>query len=192
MRLNKKDNREALTPIPVPEEKYLDVSATMQGSLRFDDPVNLRINGKFEGTLDTKGKLTIGSKAEIKANITGETIIIDGNVTGNIKASELLKLGSGSKLRGDVETPKIEIAEGAFLNGQLRMEAPQTNISVSTFAGGENIMDTFEVAKYLEVNYKKIGEWADSGVLPGIRRNEGWVFEKGKIDEWISKGKIAA
>ena len=39
--------------VHVVEDKFLDVNATMQGTLRFDDPVNLRINGKFEGTLDT-------------------------------------------------------------------------------------------------------------------------------------------
>jgi len=50
------------------EEKFLDVSASMQGTLRFDDPVNLRISGKFEGTLETRGKLYIGAKADIKAN----------------------------------------------------------------------------------------------------------------------------
>ena len=43
-------------------EKVLDVNASMQGTLRFDDPVNLRINGKFEGTLDTKGMLMVGER----------------------------------------------------------------------------------------------------------------------------------
>jgi len=41
-------------------EKILDVDASMQGTLAFKDPVNLRINGKFDGKLDTKGSLTIG------------------------------------------------------------------------------------------------------------------------------------
>ena len=33
-------------------EKILDVDASMQGTLSFNDPVNLRINGKFEGKLN--------------------------------------------------------------------------------------------------------------------------------------------
>ena len=65
------------------EDKVLDVNASMQGTLRFDDPVNLRISGNFEGTLDTKGKLMVGDKAIIKANITGEYVSIAGDVTGN-------------------------------------------------------------------------------------------------------------
>ena len=43
--------------------KILDVDASMQGTLSFKDPVNLRINGRFEGRLITKGTLTIGDRA---------------------------------------------------------------------------------------------------------------------------------
>ncbi|MBU1783819.1 MAG: polymer-forming cytoskeletal protein, partial [Candidatus Omnitrophica bacterium] len=74
----RKKSKEDLQGRAEVEEKVLDVNAAMQGTLRFDDPVNLRISGKFEGTLDTKGKLMVGNKAEIKANITGEIIHIDG------------------------------------------------------------------------------------------------------------------
>ena len=44
------------------DEKVLEVDASMTGTLTFKDPVNLRINGRFDGTLDTKGSLTIGEK----------------------------------------------------------------------------------------------------------------------------------
>jgi len=93
-----------------PGEKVLDVNASMQGTLRFDDPVNLRINGKFEGTLDTKGMLMVGERADIRANITGESISIAGQVNGNIKAAKSLKLEPKAKLNGDVETPSLTMA----------------------------------------------------------------------------------
>jgi len=51
------------------EEKTLDVDVAMQGTLTFKDPVNLRINGKFEGNLDIRGNLTIGPTAVINADI---------------------------------------------------------------------------------------------------------------------------
>ena len=58
------------------EEKILDVDAAMSGSLTFRDPVNLRINGKFEGTLETRGTLVIGPSAVVKANIICDYIKI--------------------------------------------------------------------------------------------------------------------
>ncbi|MFH1644925.1 MAG: polymer-forming cytoskeletal protein, partial [Candidatus Omnitrophota bacterium] len=58
----RKKNRKPL------EEKVLDVDASMQGSMVFKDAVNLRINGAFDGSLDTRGKLTIGEGAVVCAD----------------------------------------------------------------------------------------------------------------------------
>src|SRR3989338_280695 len=107
------------------EEKILDVDASMQGTIAFKDPVNLRINGSFEGKLDTKGSLTIGENARVKANITGDRIIVAGKVTGDIVATLGLSIISPAVVRGNVITPVISITEGAVLEGQLSMLSTQ-------------------------------------------------------------------
>lgn len=169
-------------------EKVLDVNASMQGTLRFDDPVNLRINGKFEGTLDTKGMLQIGQKADITANITGESISIAGRVSGNIKAVKSLELEGNAWLNGDVETPKLAVTEGAILNGRIQM----TDIG-SDFSSRGDWMTISELADYLEVDKVKVNEWANSRKLPGTKEEGGeWVFEKTKVDQWIAEGKVDA
>ncbi|MFC1480480.1 polymer-forming cytoskeletal protein [Candidatus Omnitrophota bacterium] len=173
----------------VQEDKILDVSASMQGTLRFDDPVNLRINGRFEGTLDTKGMLMVGQKADIKANITGESVSIAGNVSGNIKATESLKLEANAKLEGDVETPKLSIAEGAILNGQLRMTNAETTTTSPSRSGWMTIS---QLAKYLEVDANKVNDWVNGGMLPGTKEGGEWVFERSKVDQWIAEGKVKA
>lgn len=172
--------------IPQQEEKMLDVSASMQGTLRFDDPVNLRINGKFEGTLDTKGKLMVGQSADIKANITGESISIAGSVAGNIKADKLLKLEPTARLAGDVETPRISISEGAVIDGRIKMTGGDQKSQASR---GE-WMTLNQLAKYLEVDSGKINEWVSNGLLPGTREEGEWVFDRTKVDQWISEGKV--
>jgi excisionase family DNA binding protein len=168
------------------EEKVLDVSAAMQGTLRFDDPVNLRINGRFEGTLDTKGNLMVGREASIKADITGESISIAGIVSGNITATNILKLDASAKVSGDIEAPKLSIQEGAILNGQIRM----TQRGSGDDSSRGNWMTIRQVAEYLEVDKSKVHEWANSGVLPGTREGGDWVFEKDKIERWISQGRV--
>ena len=170
------------------EEKVLDVHAGMQGTLRFEDPVNLRINGKFEGTLDTKGMLMIGHKADIKANITGESISIAGIVNGRIKAEKILKLEASARLNGDVDTPKISIQEGAVLNGQLRMGGAEAQGGMSR----GDWMTLSQLAKYLEVDANKVNEWVSNGMLPGTREGGEWVFERSKVDQWIAEGKVKA
>ena len=46
-------------------EKWLEVDASMTGSMVFKDPVNLQINGRFEGTLDAKGNLAKIGRAHV-------------------------------------------------------------------------------------------------------------------------------
>ena len=167
-------------------EKILDVNASMQGTLRFDDPVNLRINGKFEGTLTTKGVLMVGEKADIVADITGESILIAGTVKGNIVANRNLVLEPTAHLEGDVIAPLLMVEEGAVLNGCMSMtkKAAKGNFSRGDW------MTVEQLSKYLEVEMNKVTEWANGGKLPCTKEGGEWVFERTKVDQWIAEGKV--
>ncbi|MFH1339417.1 MAG: polymer-forming cytoskeletal protein [Candidatus Omnitrophota bacterium] len=158
------------------EEKLLDVDASMQGSLSFKDPVNLRINGSFEGNLEVRGTLTIGTTAMVRADIIGDSIIIGGRVRGKIVAKEMLSLLPKAIVEGEIYPSKLNIAEGAIFDGKCYM--------LHDFLTAE------ELARYLEVDLNSIVEWADSGKLPGVREGEDWRFERKNIDTWIASGKI--
>jgi len=158
------------------EEKVLDVDASMQGSLVFKDTVNLRINGKFEGTLETRGNLTIGQSATISADIVGDNIIIGGKVKGRITAKERLTLLPTAIVEGDLYPAKLNIAEGAILEGHCSM--------LHDFLNAE------ELARYLEVDLNSIMEWANSGRMPALKEGSGWKFERKAIDFWVASGKI--
>ena len=87
------------------QEKILDVDASMQGTISFKDPVNLRINGSFEGKLDTRGNLTIGENAKVTANINGDNITSYGKVTGDIVATKSLSVLGPATIRGIFARP---------------------------------------------------------------------------------------
>jgi excisionase family DNA binding protein len=158
------------------EEKVLDVDASMQGTLIFKDPVNLRINGKFEGTLSTRGNLTIGPGAVVSADITGDNIVIGGRVKGRITARERLTLLPSAVVEGDIYPVRLNIAEGSVLEGRCTML--------------HDFMNTEELARYLEVDLKSIMEWANSGRVPGLKEGDDWKFERKAIDSWVASGKI--
>lgn len=158
------------------EEKILDVDARMQGSLIFKDPVNLRINGKFEGDLETRGNLTIGQTAQIIANIVGDNIVIGGKMKGRITAKERLTLLPTAIVEGDIYTAKLNIAEGAILEGSCFM--------LHDFLNAE------ELARYLEVDLNSIMEWANSGKVPAAKEGNEWRFERKAIDSWVASGKV--
>lgn len=167
-------------------ERILDVDASMQGSLVFKDPVNLKINGRFEGTLNTKGNLMIGEHASVNADIVGDSIIIAGKVNGNINASKEMKLIAPACVVGDIRTPLLSIAEGAVFEGRCSMLAK----SRTEESRGRNAMTADELAKYLEIDPLVISEWATIGKLPGMKDGDSWRFDRSKIDEWVADGKI--
>ena len=157
------------------EEKILDVNAAMQGSLIFSDPVNLRINGRFEGSLKTKGVLTIGDKAAVLADIDGEKIVISGYVRGKIKALYLVSLTSSANVNADIESPRVSIEEGAIFNGRCIMKGEKLNIS--------------ELSDYLSVEENKIMEWVNNGKIPVEKDNEHLLFDRKEVEAWIGQNR---
>lgn len=158
------------------EEKVLDVDATMQGRLSFKDPVNMRINGKFEGSLETKGNLTIGQTAVVIADIVGDNIVIGGKVKGRVTARERLTLLPSAVVEGDIYPAKLNISEGAILEGNCSML--------------HDFLNAQELARYLEVDLDSIMEWANSGKVPAVKEGSDWKFDRKAIDSWIASGKI--
>ena len=162
-------------------DKWLEVDASMTGTLTFKDPVNLQINGRFEGTLDTKGNLSIGEKAHVKATIQGESITIHGTVTGNITATTRVELVAGARVTGKVSCPRVSMQDGAILQGTLEMLGGRSDNAWLTLD---------ELARYLEVDVATVSQWAQGGRLPGRREGDQWRFERVKIEEWLAQEKI--
>lgn len=167
------------------DEKILDVDARMQGTIVFKDPVNLRINGSFEGKLETRGHLTIGENANVKADIQGERIIVAGKITGNLIAGESLSLIAPAVILGNVQTPTISIAEGAVLEGQLKMldTRPATG-------SGSKQLSLRDVAQYLEVEAKVVEDWANQKKIPAEYSNGEWRFNQTAVDKWLQDEKV--
>ena len=162
-------------------EKWLEVDASMTGTLAFKDPVNLQINGRFEGTLDTKGNLSIGEHAQVKATIQGESIAVSGTVSGNITATTRVELHATARLTGKVATPRLTVHDGAILHGTVEMIGGRTESPWMTIE---------ELARYLEVDANTVSQWAEGGRLPAQREGSQWRFDRTKIEEWLAHEKI--
>ncbi len=167
--------------------RRLEVDASMSGTLVFKDPVNLQINGRFEGTLDVKGSLTIGPAAQVKATIRGESIIIGGSVEGSVVGTRRVELQARARLIGNVTTPRLVVHEEAMLHGQCDMLPPPTPTPPP-----EPIqwMSLEELARYLEVDASMVLEWVQSGRLPGEQQSDQWRFDRTKIEAWLAQEKI--
>jgi cytoskeletal protein CcmA (bactofilin family) len=98
----------------------LGKGSEFEGKLTFEGQV--RVEGKFTGQIMTKDTLVIGEGARVSAEITAGTVIVNGWVEGNIKASQLIELHQPGRIKGNLETPALAIDKGVVFEGSCKME----------------------------------------------------------------------
>lgn len=98
----------------------LGEGAEFEGKLTFKGTT--RINSRFKGSIVTDDVLIVGERARLEAEITCGTVIIQGEVIGNIRAKTAVELRQPAKVRGNIDTPSIVVEKGVVLQGELRME----------------------------------------------------------------------
>ena len=98
---------------------FLGRGVDFKGVIHFDGTV--RIDGRLDGEVHTKGTLVIGEHAVIKGLITAGTVICGGKIKATITATEKVQLLKPAVILGDVRTPAIVIEEGAHIHGMCDM-----------------------------------------------------------------------
>jgi cytoskeletal protein CcmA (bactofilin family) len=102
-------------------ENVIGPTATFVGELKCDGGV--RIDGVFQGTLETMGNVIVGETAKVVANLAGRNISISGAVKGNITASGRLEILSTGLVWGDIQVASFLIDEGGVFSGKSQMPA---------------------------------------------------------------------
>ena len=103
----------------LPIKAYLGSDALFKGTLRFEGTV--RIDGKFEGQVNTNDTLVIGETGDMKADVMVGTLICKGQLHGEVVATKKIEMHTASKITGDIQTPALSIDLGATIDGQLNM-----------------------------------------------------------------------
>jgi cytoskeletal protein CcmA (bactofilin family) len=91
----------------------------------------LQMNGELQGELEMDGRLTVGVKGKVDANVKAREVILAGSMKGNVEAAERLVLRKGAHLEGDVKTAGIVIEDGAYFKGGI-------DITGATAAAGKS------------------------------------------------------
>jgi cytoskeletal protein CcmA (bactofilin family) len=84
---------------------------------------DLTIEGQVDGKIELRQNvLTIGANGKIKAQVFAKAVIILGEVTGNVTASEKVDIRDNGSVDGDITSPRVAIAEGAHFRGSIDMQ----------------------------------------------------------------------
>ena len=101
---------------------YIGESIFIKGELTGNE--DLTIEGKVEGKIELKGHhLIIGGSGTANAEIFAKSVTISGEVIGNVRADERIEIANKGKLKGNISSPRITIADGAHFKGSVDMDA---------------------------------------------------------------------
>lgn len=112
--------------VPVSEVNVADVhtilgpESSFEGKLVFDGTV--RIDGKFKGQIKTDNVLVIGQSAHVEATIEVGSIVVNGEIVGDVTAKQLVEIHAPGKLKGNITTPQLMIAKGVIFEGSCKMD----------------------------------------------------------------------
>jgi len=107
----------AYTPPPAMGGTIIGESIKVKG--RIVSREELQMNGELQGELEMDGRLTVGVKGKVDANVKAREVILAGSMKGNVEAAERLVLRKGAHLEGDVKTAGIVIEDGAYFKGGI-------------------------------------------------------------------------
>jgi len=98
-------------------------SVVIKGELSGSE--DLTIEGQVDGKIELRQNvLTIGPNGKIKAQVFAKSVVILGEVTGNVTASEKVDIRDNGSVDGDIAAPRVAIAEGAHFRGSIDMQRP--------------------------------------------------------------------
>lgn len=99
---------------------YIGESIIIKGGLSGNE--DLTIDGRVEGKIELKDhNLTIGGAGRVFAEIFAKSVTITGEVNGNVRAEERIEITNSGKVKGDLLSPRITIADGAQFKGSVDM-----------------------------------------------------------------------
>ena len=102
------------------EDALLGRGSEFEGKLTFEGTV--RIVGKFTGEIFSEGTLVVGEGAKVHATITVDTVIVQGDVVGDIKAKSGVELHAPGRLQGNLQTGSLVIQKGGVFDGHCSMQ----------------------------------------------------------------------
>ena len=99
-------------------------SIVVKGELHGSE--DLTIEGQVEGKITLKQHvLRIGEHGRIRAQVVAKSVVVMGEVVGNIEATEKIEISREGTVEGDIKAPRVVITEGARFRGSIDMQQGQ-------------------------------------------------------------------
>src|SRR3954471_7642299 len=110
---------DAGNPGPGEFPTILGPDANFKGELSFEK--GMRLMGKFEGKVNTPGRVHVAKEAKMSADVEAGGIVVEGDAHGNLSASDRVELKQSARYEGDLRATKLVVDEGAVFSGHVQV-----------------------------------------------------------------------
>jgi hypothetical protein len=90
-------------------------------------PGLLRIDGPAKGAIDHNGTVIVGRHGTVTGNLSATIIIVEGQVEGDLQATQALRILASARIVGDLCAPRLAVARGASLRGRIATRRPASS-----------------------------------------------------------------
>ena len=112
------DNRPMTAPSALSSAR-IGTSLTIKGSVTGEE--DLQIDGKVEGPVTIRGRLTVGVSGQLSAGVTARELAVYGKVSGKVDARDRVEIKRDGAVIGDIQTARISIEDGAIFKGRIEI-----------------------------------------------------------------------
>lgn len=120
------------TTASTPESSHLPRSLRLVGTL--SSAQDLRIDGTVDGDIEAPAHVVIvGPEGRVRGSVFARDVTIEGEIQGKITAVEIVDIRERARIVGDLVTPGIIIAEGAFVQGRVETKRSDAAVRVARY-----------------------------------------------------------
>jgi cytoskeletal protein CcmA (bactofilin family) len=91
---------------------------------------DLELAGRFEGIVSVNGRVVVGERAEVDADISASTIVVGGKVRGNLNATGRVEILPQGVLTGNLKSGSFAAADGALVKGEIVVDRGRGRVEV--------------------------------------------------------------
>jgi cytoskeletal protein CcmA (bactofilin family) len=123
-----------------PEAPVMAPSGSVSGAFRVGEKLSIKgeivgegdleLAGRFEGIVNVNGRVVVGERAEVDADISASTIVVGGKVRGNLNASGRVEILPQGILTGNLKSGSFTAADGALVKGEIVVDRGRGRVEV--------------------------------------------------------------
>jgi cytoskeletal protein CcmA (bactofilin family) len=109
----------AVPPAPTSTQCVIGPKTVLKGDITGEEDV--LVQGTVEGSIRIGRDLRVGPGGCVKATVSAQSVVVAGEIIGDVQAAQRVHLEASGKLTGNIRAPRVIIVEGATFKGNSDM-----------------------------------------------------------------------